>query len=285
MHSTTFKSNVLINRIAIICTSFSLLISYFLIGHILNFLQYIIEFIIFSITPLKIALHISSTDIDLIQQMESNASDFNELKQLHKQSKKLMRIRSDYGFMLLRQIFVVSAIRMMIGLIPVLNFIPFMSLVTIYLRIGLLLLMILVQVPTTLINALISHIMEKFELGPAQLAHLQYPISDQLVDWVKNMISETKFASIRIIRDVLLKYDNNDVIDPSDNENLISALNNLGIKKELLSYIKIDLKTINNIFTDLKASISSIIITGYNSISTIFTNNDKLNEPFKIKDQ
>lgn len=261
-----------------------LLLMYLILGQIMSFVRNVCEILVFTIMPLKIAFQVFSTNSDLklnISNTIASTTDIRELKQVYKQSKKLKKIRSDYGETLLRQTFVVILIRLMMALIPLIEMIPiiglFIALFSNCIYIFLLFLTILIQIPTSILNSFIDIIMCKFYMKHHNL-HLSCPLSDKIILWIKGFMNDSKLTSIRIVRDIALKYDmskcdehqchNNfkhdnfkhDELKNDDHSNLLhssvlmndieklsEALNNLGISKEYLRRINI-----NNFVTLIK---------------------------------
>jgi hypothetical protein len=207
-------------------------IFYFFIGHMLNWIQYLSELLIFSIAPFKIAMHLFSSDTELknikqeIENMKNN--DINQIKELHKKSKKIIQDRVNYGSALLKQILIVSIVRIIITLMSILNFIPFMGLFSIYIRVGLLIFIGIVQIPTTIINILISFGTNLFGLDNSNNDYyVTESLSNNIIQLIKNTIGESSLNSIKIIHDLIIKYENNDTFDSTDKEKIIKALNNI----------------------------------------------------------
>jgi hypothetical protein len=205
---------------------FGLIIFYLLIGQILGFLQYISEIIIFTIMPIKIAIHIFSSNEDLKKFPKTD--DHREQKNQYLCAKKLNRVRLDYTGVLLRQIFIVQSIKFMIQLLPFIGAIPIISIITPYIHLMLLVLALFVQIPVSMLNHIMSRITDKMKLFGYELRS-NYLLSDKIVLAVKRNIGEQKLVALREIRDVTIKCDEGIGFDETDKKNVISSLDCLGI--------------------------------------------------------
>jgi hypothetical protein len=224
--------------------------------------------------PLKISLHIFSTDSDL--KISSDTLDFDDIKTEYKKSKRIKRIRLDYAGTLLRQIFVVSMIRIGIYLLQMISFMPFIGMFTHYFHTFLIFLALLVQLPTTVLNFIILTLTDKFNLTGFDF-RLNCPLSDKLIVWTKGFFGDSKLASIRTIRNIVLKYDNKNELDVDDGEKLMEALDNLGISREYLIHIGLDLNNLDTFAKKIKDNIDVIFAKG---IQLIFDENNGIKSLF-----
>ena len=275
--SRSWIADLLTNKRVMIFLCASLMFTYLLIGQLISWIQYISEILVFTLMPIKIALHVFSSDSDLRKHMDTMITETNDMKELkiaHKQTKKIKRMRLDYAGTLLRQILVVTVIRILIMLVPILTIMPITCMISHYIHISLIFLTILVQTPTTMLNFFISLITEKLNIRSHDF-YLECPLSDKIVMWIKTLISDTKISSIRTIRDILLKYDGGADFSTEDGNLIIDSLNTLGISKETLKKVGIDPNNMDKIIGLIKEKIANglqIISDGNTSISDLMTN-------------
>ncbi|VBB17747.1 hypothetical protein YASMINEVIRUS_210 [Yasminevirus sp. GU-2018] len=265
------------NKMFMSVTGVGLLLMYLVLGQIMSFVRYVSEILVFTVMPLKIALHVFSTDSDLKQNIENTmaeTSDIKELKQAYRQSRKIKRIRLDYGGTLLRQTLVVFIIRMLIMMLPLFEVIPFIGLFSNYVYAFLLFLIILIQTPTTVINSMIDVVAHKLNIRQHNL-HLTCPLSDKIIVWIKGSIGDSKLASIRTIRDILLKYDERSVLLVEDIERLFDALDNLGISKEYLKSIGLDVNNLEAFVDKIKDKTDILFANG---LQLIFDDNTNIQD-------
>lgn len=234
--------------ISFLTTCFSLIISYFITIHIFYRMQHVIDFFICGMTLFKISTHIFVDNIsdignpgnscdyandNLVHQTEKTSDpsrplmyDIKELRYLHKKAHKIKKQRTNYGKMLLRQIYVVSTIRTVIsllGLLDLLNYVPVVGLFTgtflPCVRICMYLLLILVQIPTAFINTLTSNITTKLAINGKlfESLHLIRPLSEEIIDIVISVTNKTKNQlAIETIHDKLMKYESDVILDMND---------------------------------------------------------------------
>ena len=207
------------SRIKIIQLTLTGLGIYLLLGHLLWFIHFLSEFLIFAIMPCKIALHVFSNDhrtsIDQVKERDS----VTKLTRGHSR-----KIKTEYESGLLRQIFVVTLIRTFISLLSIMNLIPIIGLFSHYVHLFLLFLTILVQTPVTILNRILGSVNNKLNTKLI----LNYPLHDLIIMRIVNHINESKIVSIKTVRDIMLKYDDG-TDDPEDKDRLLQSLNELGI--------------------------------------------------------
>ena len=219
------------NKLFVFMFGVSLLLLYFVLGRIISFICYVSEIFIFTTMPIKIAIHVLSTDSDLKQNIENmitKTSDIKELKKVYRQARKIKRIRMDYGGTLLRQTLVVLLIKIMITIICMFDTVPLIGFFSNGVYMFFLFLMILIQTPVMITNLLINNLAKKLNIKQHNMC-LTQPISDNIILWIKGLIGDSKLASVREIRDINLKYDECSTLLVEDIEKLFNALSNLGI--------------------------------------------------------
>jgi hypothetical protein len=240
---------------------------YLLIGHIIAMIQYVIESLIFIIMPLKIALHVLSNDSDSVKAPDT--TELQELKLAYRQSKKIKKIRTDYQGTLLRQMLVVTGLGFIMQLVPLLKMLPIIGMFSYYIRLLLIILIILVQTPTIILNHIVAWITDKIKFTRCDL-HLNSPVSDKIIVYIKNSINGSnrsngsKLSSIQDIRDIMLKYDRvefNPDDGKNDGEKLFAALDNLGINTDYLGNIGLDLTNMDTFVKNIKQKIDTIFDT------------------------
>lgn len=245
---------------------------YILIGQLISWIQYISDFLVFTVMPIKIAFHVFSSDSDLRKHMENlmtETNDMRELKIAYKQSRKIKRNRSDYAGTLLRQILVVTIIRIIIMMIPILTIVPVFGMFSHFIHIFFIFLIVLVQIPTAVLNYLMSLTANKLNIK-AHSFYMDRPLSDRIITQIKICISDSKLSSIRTIRDILLKYDERTKFCAGDGEQLMDSLNNLGISKEYLKSIGLDFNNMNNSLSLIKEKIDILFV---NILQFVFDGN------------
>jgi hypothetical protein len=277
--SSSWIGGFLTNKRVMMYAGAMLVLIYLIISQLISWIQYISEILVFTIMSIKIALHVFSYESDLRKHMETlmtQTNDMKELKLAYKQLRKIKRIRLDYVRTLLRQILVVTVIKMLITMLPIFTVIPILGMFFHYIHISLIVLSILVQIPTTILNFFISMITKKLNINNHNF-YLVCPLSDKIVFWIKTCICDTKLLSIRTIQDILLKYDKKTEfsIDDGDRDRLMDSLDNLGISKEYLKSVGLDLNNMDNFVAQIKEKTNILFAQG---VQLIFNGNTNISD-------
>jgi len=218
------------------------LLMYFLIGRMIDLIQYACEILVCSTILLKIVFHVISDDSDLKQHLETTMNadhNIKELKMINKKTKQIKRVRYEYTGTLLKQILAIIIIRIMIMFLPFLAIVPFIGSFSNIIHLFLLILMLMTQIPLPFINLIISLIARKLNI-PTQNCYMMYSMSDIIISWIKRFINESKLSSIRTARDIILKYENDKKIELYDNDYncMLNTFNNLGINSNCFNDLK-----------------------------------------------
>lgn len=294
-----FIFKLLTNELVMLMLIVSIAILYTVLGQLFNFIRFVSEILVFAIMPIKILLHVFSSDSDLklnIENVMAETSDVKTLKNIYKQSRKIKRIRLEYAGTLLRQISVVLMLNLLMKVLTTIEMIPFIGLFSTYAYSSLLFIIILIQIPTNLINIFIDMIAQRFNISDHNY-HFTYPLSEWIIIWVKKLVGESKLSSIRTIRDIMLKYDcnikstindNNTDNDTNDNNKLFEALDNLGISKEYLKSIGFNGNNIELFVKKIKDKIDTLLSdeTHTSSLKNLMTqtiNNNNTNDRNQIQ--
>lgn len=268
-----FIFKLLTNKLVMLMLIVSIIILYTLLGQLFNLIRFVSEILVFMIIPIKIFLHVFSSDSDLklnIENVMTETSDVKILKNIYRQSRKIKRIRLEYAGTLLRQISVVLMLNLLMKILTIFEMIPFIGLFSTYTYSFLLFIVILIQIPTNLINIFIDIVAQKFNINNDHNNYFTYPLSDWIIIWVKKLVGESKLTSIRTIRDIMLKYDCNiksiiddnntdNTNDDNDNNKLFEALDNLGINKEYLKSIGFNSNNIELFVNKIKDKINTLL--------------------------
>jgi len=190
---------------------------YFLLGYMMNMIYYLSEFLIYAVMPLKVGIYVLSDD-----------------KQ------------SEYSGILLRQILVISALRLITSIVPILNLVPILNIFTYYINLLLLITIILVQTPTSILNYWIKSITLKMNIIKHDL-YLKYPLSDILINLVKKYIDQNKLEALNEIQKINMKYDSGSKLNPDDGDKIMDALDKLGIKRNTLMNLGLDIANIDSL--------------------------------------
>jgi len=254
--------NVFTNNRSIMVSPIFALISYMILGQLLSLVRYFCEILVLIVMPLKIVLHVFSSDSDLKHSIENTiatTSDIDEIKQAYKQAKKLKQKRLDYTSTLLRQTLVIILIKILMTFLPIFELIPFIGLFSNYVYALLLTTIMVVQTPTTLINLLIDTICHKMNIKYHNL-YITSPISDKMIDWLKEVIGNSKLSSIRTIRDTVLKYDNK----TTDIEQVVHDLGdvNVNVNMDYLNHLGINADNLNIVINLLKDQTKKLFTDG-----------------------
>jgi hypothetical protein len=205
---------------------------YFLLGYMMNMIYYFSEFMIYAVMPLKVGIYVLSDD-----------------KQ------------SEYSGILLRQILVISALRLITSIVPILNLIPILNIFTYYINLLLLITIILVQTPTSILNYWIKSITLKMNIIKHDL-YLKYPLSDTLINLVKKYIDQNKLEALNEIQKINMKYDSGSKLSPDDGDKIMGALDKLGIKRDKLIEMGFDISNVDNLIKKSKYRIDLCIKYG-----------------------
>ncbi len=219
------KKEVIDTRFKLIQFFFTCVGIYLLLGHLLWFIHFVSEFLIFAIMPCKIALHVFSNDHRKC--VENEIQNDVETKETRRHSRK---IKIEYESGLLRQIFVVSLIRTLISMLSIMNLIPIIGLFSHYVHLFLLFLTILVQTPVTILNRILGSVNNKLNTK----FHFYYPFHEIIIKRIISHITESKIIAIKTVRDVMLKYDDG-THEPDDKERILLSLNELGIGTDTMT--------------------------------------------------
>lgn len=204
--------------------SLGCILAYLLLGRVMGYIHSITEIIVFSILPLKIVLHV------LCNQSES--PKYN-----------------NYSNVLLKQMFLIVLTKTLISFLSFLDLIPIIRIISYPMYLFLITFAIVIQVPVTMLNKIVDVILDKTKLGKNSFVRHYFRINsvyDRVISRITNMIDASKIMRIRIIRNIILKYESEVSWNPKDVNKMSSALNDLGINQ-----------IVDNI--DIKSSFNDII--------------------------
>jgi hypothetical protein len=238
----SFVTKLLVEKSFFMTAIISLFLLYFMLSKILGLISLLCEILIFMVMPLKIAMHVFSSDTDIKEQMDKKikeTDDINYLKKIYTDARKTKRERLDYGMMLMRQSFVVMFLRLLMTLIPIIDAIPILSLFSGYIYLLILLLTIVIHIPVSLVNIFLRYITKM--MGFIVEFRISTPMSDTIVIKLRRMIPESKINAIRDIRNMLMIYDSGSC-ESLNIDKMVDALNKIGISKNLINVLYINNK-------------------------------------------
>lgn len=245
------------NKIMIVISMVSILGIYLLIGQLIACVKYMAEILIFFIMIFKIGMHIFSSDSCIAQSpSDINLTENKNVKIINKKS------RSNYTGTLLRQSFIIAVIRIIIVIIDIFDSIPLLNMFSIgnYVHLVLLVLSFMILTPTSIINSLLSKLTKKISFLNSNIL-LNCPLSDRIIFWIKKCIGNAKLSAVQVIGDIIIKYDDNTILDRHDGAKLLDALDQLGVSQEYLKHIGIDDKErIAELYSTIKLKIEKIMV-------------------------
>lgn len=210
---------VLTNKIFVGLLLVLLMIFYTIIGEIFSLVIRLCEISFYVILPIKILVHVLSSDTDLEDMLNSiDLSDSNtsKLKKKYFEVRKIKRLRLEYGDTLLKQAFITIIIKNILEYcMPVISFVPVLGLFHDYIYAFLVLTMFIIQLPTSVINNFLKYIIKNYDGKHEKI--FTYPLSDKIMILFKSyFIAKDKNLKISSTRDIIMK--NDIVLDGSENE-------------------------------------------------------------------
>lgn len=186
-----------------------LIIIYLLLGRVLGYIHSITEVIVFSILPLKIILHIMCN--------QNESLKYNQ-----------------YSNILLKQMFLIVLVKTMISIIPFIELIPIIRILSYPIYLILITFALIIQVPVAILNKIIGIGLDKTRFAKnnfiKNILHIN-TLYDGLILKITKLIDDSKIVRMRMIRNILLKYESDVPWNPRDMNKMLSALNDLGINQ------------------------------------------------------
>jgi hypothetical protein len=175
----------------------------------------------------------------------------------------------------------------MIIFLPIINTIPLLGIFYRSIYIILMILIIIIQTPTTILNFIIRYVINKVDYigiidntNQLNLDSLQMdnPLSDKIINFIISRTSNSKLKPIQNITHLMIKYDKKNKIDVKDCEKIFEALDELGIKKQYLAHVGLNTEDLYGSFLKIKNNMGLIF-----SICARLLFDDKFNIKEQIK--
>ena len=227
------------NKFTLIGFASTLILVYYLINQLMGMIQLVADVSVFALMIAKLFITIFSNDgNNLKHQLETiESDDIKNLKSLHRSHRLTKRARNEYMESLLKQVFVVFTLRSTIFVLPIISIplfavVPLIGIIISSIHLGLLLLMILIQVPVPAINIIIDKLKKELNIVNFDFSFTK-PLTDTIILFMKSLISIETISSIQTIQDNVVLIDSKTKLSRKDSELLLESFDRFsGTQKE-----------------------------------------------------
>jgi hypothetical protein len=209
---------------------------YYLINQMMGVIQIVCDVSVFALMIAKLFITIfSNSDKNLKHQLETNESNnIKNLKSLHRSHRLTQRAKNEYMESLLKQIFIVFALRSTIFALPIISIfavVPFMGIILTSIHFILLSLMILVQVPVPAINIMIDNVKQELNIANFNFSFTK-PLSDTIISLLKSLLSIETKLSIETIQDNVMLIESKTKLSKKDTDSMLKLFDQFNDKQK-----------------------------------------------------